>query len=55
MRHAVDVVEFGLAVPVFAVVYQPAHPTRLFGGVHAAGWGENIKNIYLFFFINNIE
>lgn len=36
VRDAVDVVEFGLAVSVLAVVYQPAHATGLFGGVHAA-------------------
>lgn len=36
VRRAVDVVEFGLAVPGFAVVDQPTHSTRLFGGVHAA-------------------
>lgn len=36
VRDSVDVVEFGLAVPVLAVVDQPAHPTRLFGGVHTA-------------------
>lgn len=38
---AVDVVEFGLAVSVLAVVYQPAHPARLFGGVHTMGGGGN--------------
>lgn len=36
VRDAVDVVQFGLAVPALAVVDQPAHPAALFGGVHAA-------------------
>lgn len=35
VRDAVDVVEFGLAVSVLAVVDQPAHPAGLFGGIHA--------------------
>lgn len=35
VRNAADVVEFGLAVPGFTVIYQPTQPTRLFGGVHA--------------------
>lgn len=40
---AANVMQFGLAVAVFAVVDQPAHAARLFGGVHtvsgAAGIG----------------
>lgn len=32
---AVDVVEFGLAVPVFAVIYQPPHSPGLLGSIHA--------------------
>lgn len=35
VRHATDVVQFGLAVSGFTVVDQPAHPARLLGGVHA--------------------
>jgi hypothetical protein len=35
--HAVDVVQFGLAVPRLAVVQQPAHPPRLLSGVHTEG------------------
>lgn len=34
VRNAVDVVEFGLAVSVFTVIYQPTHSTRLFCGIH---------------------
>ena len=32
--HAVDVVQFGLAVPRLAVVEQPSHPPCLLSGVH---------------------
>lgn len=35
VRDAADVVQFGLAVAVFTVIYQPTHTTRLFSGVHA--------------------
>ncbi len=34
VRDAVDVVEFGLAVSIFTVIYQPTHSTSLFCGVH---------------------
>lgn len=37
---AADVVQFGLAVAVFAVVDQATHSARLFGGIHAVGGGE---------------
>lgn len=36
---AADVVQFGLAVAIFAVVDQATHAARLFGGVHAVGGG----------------
>lgn len=35
VRDAVDVVQFGLAVPVFTVIDQPTHSASLFRGVHA--------------------
>lgn len=34
VRDTVDVVEFGLAVSSFAVIYQPTHSTSLLSGVH---------------------
>lgn len=37
VRDAVDVVQFGLAVPVFTVIDQPTHSASLFRGVHAVG------------------
>lgn len=34
VRNTVDVVEFGLAVSIFTVIYQPTHSTSLFCGIH---------------------
>lgn len=39
VRHAVDVVQFGLAVPTFAVIDQSSQAVGLSGGVHAGGEG----------------
>lgn len=47
VRGAVDVVEFGLAVPVFAVVDQATHPARLSGGVHAARKHIEIQFVFI--------
>lgn len=37
VRDTVDVVEFGLAVPIFTVIYQPTHSTSLFCSIHTVG------------------
>lgn len=37
VRDAADVVQFGLAVPVFTVIDQPTHSASLFCGIHAVG------------------
>lgn len=34
VRNTVDVVEFGLAVSIFTVIYQPTHSISLFCGIH---------------------
>lgn len=34
VRDTVDVVEFGLAVSILTMIYQPTHSTSLFCGVH---------------------
>lgn len=43
VRDAVDVVEFGLAVSGFTVIYQPAHSTSLFCGVDTVETKTNIR------------
>lgn len=51
--YAADVMQFGLAVAIFAVVDQPAHTARLFGGVHAVsrearrGRGQNLSQTWV--------
>lgn len=39
VRHAVDVVQFGLAVPTFAVIDQSSQAIRLSSCIHAGGEG----------------
>lgn len=39
MRHAVDVVQFGLAVPTFTVIDQSSQAIRLSGCIHAGREG----------------
>lgn len=34
VRDTVDVMQFGLAVSIFTVIYQPTHSTSLFCGIH---------------------
>lgn len=45
VRHAVDVVQLGLAVSVLAVVDQPAQSAALFGGIHAGGRGRGEQTL----------
>lgn len=47
VRDTVDVVEFGLAVSIFAVIYQPTHSIRLFCGVHAVGFAEVLEVVHV--------
>lgn len=47
VRDPVDVVEFGLAVSVFTVIYQPTHSTSLFCCIHTVGTNKNKNTISL--------
>lgn len=47
VRDPVDVVEFGLAVPVFTVVYQPTHSSGLFCGVHTVCFAEVLEVVHV--------
>lgn len=47
VRDTVDVVEFGLAVPGFTVVYQPTHSTSLFCGVHTVCFAEVLEVVHV--------
>lgn len=47
VRDPVDVVEFGLAVSVFTVIYQPTHSTSLFCGVHAVSFAEELEVVHV--------
>lgn len=47
VRDAVDVVKFGLAVPVFTVIDQTTHSIGLFCGVHAVGFAEVLEVVHV--------
>ena len=47
VRHAVDVVQFGLAVPTFTVIDQSSQAVCLSGGIHAGGEGGQQRVITL--------
>lgn len=46
VRHAVDVVQFGLAVPAFTVIDQSPQAVGLPCGVHAGGDGAEETKAY---------
>lgn len=45
VRHAVDVVQFGLAVPTFTVIDESSQTVCLSGCIHASGEGEGNRGL----------
>lgn len=47
VRDTVDVVEFGLAVSIFTVIYQPTHSFSLFCGVHTVEKKQTQHSVFI--------
>lgn len=47
VRHTVDVVQFGLAVPTLTVIDQPPQAVRFTSGVHAVGFAQILKIVHV--------
>jgi hypothetical protein len=47
VRHAVDVVQFGLAVPTLTVIDESPQAVRFLSGIHAVGFAQILKIVHV--------
>lgn len=47
VRHAVDVMQFGLAIPTLTVIDQSPQAVRFLSGIHAVGFAQILKIVHV--------